>query len=133
MVILITGKANSGKTHYATELQREMVGDGFIVEHIDGDDFRKIKGNNDYSDEGRMRNLKDAAERAAELENEGYIVLCSFIAPKKKWRNMMRKYWEVSRVVYMPGGTLWKGTTYQRPSERELRTRYNYRKHDSIF
>jgi adenylylsulfate kinase-like enzyme len=126
MVILIVGKKGSGKSHYAETLKAELEKESYKVAWLDGDKFRAEKGNNDYSDEGRIKNLKDAAKEAAEYEDAGYIVLCSFIAPQKKWRNMMRKYWQVSRVVYLPGGELWPGTHFQMPSEREIETRYNY-------
>jgi len=130
MVILITGKKGSGKTHYANTLLAELQSELYKAHWIDGDKFRAIKGNNDYSDEGRIRNLMEAAKEAAEYEQAGYIVLCSFIAPKKKWRYRMRKLWECSRVVYIPGGTLWPGTKYEVPSEREMRTIYNYKKEE---
>ena len=127
MVILITGKKGAGKSYYAQKLVEEMRSEDYKVYWLDGDKFRAKKGNQYYSDEGRIRNLMEAAEIAAEYEHIGYIVVMSFIAPRKEWRKMMRKKWQVSRVVYIPGGTLWEGTTYQRPSERELQTKYNNR------
>jgi adenylylsulfate kinase-like enzyme len=90
------------------------------VSWVDGDVFRKETGNQDFSYQGRKRNLKDAAIRAAKLEENGNLVVCSFVAPKKRWRRMMRKYWKESLVVYIPGGTLWEGTTYEIPDLKEL-------------
>lgn len=133
MVILITGKKGSGKTHYAETLMSELKSEAYKVVHIDGDSLRNESGNNDYSDEGRIKNLKRAAELAAVYEQKGYIVLLSFIAPRRKWRNVMRKYWEQSRIVYMPGGTLWEGTTYEIPSEEEYKIQYNYTKSDEAW
>jgi len=125
MVILITGKAGAGKTTYAARLEEELVREGLRVARIDADDFRRQRQNKDYTDEGRWRNLKDAAEFAYELEKGGYTVLMSFIAPKKEWRDRMRDMWKQSRVVYIPGGTLWEGTTYETPTEDELNLRIN--------
>lgn len=120
MVILITGKKGSGKTTYATRLAEDLKKDGKSVEILDGDAYRYLHGNEDYSDQGRIRNLMGAAEEAAKLEEEGNIVLLSFIAPRREWRDMMRAQWEESVVVYIPGGTLWEGTTYEMPTEDEL-------------
>ena len=50
----------------------------------------------------------------------GYMVLVSFIAPKKEWRDSMRMLWIKSRVIYLPGGILWEGTGYETPTEEEL-------------
>jgi len=127
MVILITGKQGSGKTTYAKRLMQEFEAEHFKVKHIDGDVFRKETGNTDYSDEGRQRNLMGAASLAAEYEKRGYKVLVSFIAPYKRLRNKMRSQWEISRIVYLPGGALWEGSRYERPTEREMEVRHNYK------
>ena len=87
---------------------------------IDGDVFRNKTENQDYSDAGRFRNLISAALQAQHAEKMGYIVLVSFIAPKKDWRDQMRKHWFQSRVIYLPGGQLWEGTEYEQPTEEEL-------------
>jgi len=120
MVILITGKQNAGKTFYATSLKLELELEGRKVVLLDGDEWRQKHKNTDFSDEGRIINLISASKEAERFENMGYIVLMSFIAPKKKWRETMSKYWSVSRVVYIPGGTLWEGTSYEKPDDEEL-------------
>ena len=48
----------------------------------------------------------------------------AFIAPHKEIRDEMRDMWQCSRVVYLPGGDLWEGTTYDIPTNTELGTRY---------
>jgi adenylylsulfate kinase len=123
MVILVTGKAGAGKTTYATRYAEELKAEGHRVVMIDGDEFREQRGTTkpeDFSDEGRISNLMDAAKMAAEFEEKGYIVILAFIAPKEEWRDMMRKLWKLSVVVYIPGGTLWPGTNYERPTFDEL-------------
>jgi adenylylsulfate kinase-like enzyme len=116
MVYLITGKKDAGKTHYGTALTNELLGVGFNAAMLDGDVFRDQTKNQDFTDEGRRRNLIGAAQEAARMEREGAIVVCCFIAPKKEWRDAMREYWKESKVIYIPGGTLWPGTTYEVPS-----------------
>lgn len=118
MVYLITGKSDAGKTRYAKAFADELMADGHKVVCIDGDEFRQQTNNDDFSDQGRILNLTEAAKLAADLESKGNIVLVSFVAPKRAWRNMMRQYWHESQVVYLPGGTLWEGTTYERPEFR---------------
>lgn len=124
MVILITGKAGAGKTHYAAQFANELKNsNGQHIAHIDGDIFRQQMGNQEYTDKGRYKNLMQAARKAAEYEKKGFLVICSFIAPKRIWRDAMRAYWEESMIVYIPGGTLWEGTNYEKPSLDELQIR----------
>lgn len=115
MVLLITGKAGAGKTHYANALAKELTDEGMQVSTIDGDAFRAEHGNKDFSDKGRIANLIKAAQLAQDYEFKGHIVILSFIAPKQEWRDLMQTYWKESRVIYIPGGTLWKDTIYERP------------------
>ena len=120
MVYLITGKKDAGKTTYGKRFAEELKAEGHKVIMIDGDEFREKKQNDDYSDQGRITNLMNAADMAAEFEEKGYIVVLAFVAPKREWRDMMRKKWRMSVVVYVPGGSLWPGTTYERPTDGEL-------------
>lgn len=120
MVLLITGKAGAGKSTYARRLEKELIDEGIKVAVIDGDEWRQQHDNHDYSDQGRLQNLVTAAQEAAALEQHGNIVLMAFVSPKREWRYVMRKLWNQSRVVYIPGGNLWEGTTYERPDENEL-------------
>ncbi len=120
MVYLITGKKDAGKTTYAERLAEELKLAGYDVVVIDGDEYREKRKNTDFTDEGRIKNLMDAAQMAADLEAEGKIVICAFVSPKREWRDAMREYWRMSIVVYIPGGTLWENTTYERPTDGEL-------------
>ena len=123
MAILITGKKNAGKTTYATRLVQEMLDTGIKAVALDGDVYRKETGNDDYSDAGRQRNLLGVAGVAAELGKQGHVVAVGFVAPRRAWRDEMRRYWKVSRVVYLPGGELWPNTTYEVPSDEEFNIR----------
>ncbi len=115
MIYLITGKAGAGKTHYSRALAAELILEGEKVVVLDGDEFREERKNDDFTDEGRLRNLLGAAKVAADLEAQGFTVVLAFIAPLRKWRQEMRSLWKESEVIYIPGGTLWEGTTYEKP------------------
>lgn len=119
MLYLITGKADAGKTHYAKELCNELKERNELVVWIDGDVFRAKNKNRDYSDAGRIANLREAALAGQEYDKMGYHVVMSFIAPRKLWRDMIRDYYKASVVVYIPGGTLWEGTAYEMPTVEE--------------
>ena len=120
MVYLITGKKDAGKTTYAKRLVQELVASGTQAAVLDGDEFRQETSNDDFTDEGRQRNLIGAAKVAAELEAQGNFVAVAFVAPRKAWREAMRLYWRESRVIYLPGGTLWPNTIYEVPDDEEL-------------
>ncbi|TSA08003.1 MAG: adenylyl-sulfate kinase [Deltaproteobacteria bacterium] len=120
-VVLITGRPGSGKSHHAFHLAQELRSEGKIVRILDGDMFRHQTGNQDFTDAGRIRNLQGLAEAAAEGEWPGHVVIVAAVAPRREWRNMMRAQWqEGSRLVYLPGGCLWPGTTYERPGDDEF-------------
>ena len=125
MVYLITGKAKAGKTHYANELKKELLSAGYKVKCLDGDVLRKETNNDDYSVAGREKNLIEAAVRAKKFEEEGNVVILSFVCPRKVYRDMMRKLWQKSLLIYIPGGELWYGTYYERPDTMELEIRRN--------
>ena len=121
MVILITGKAGSGKSHYSQALAKELTDAKVPVATFDGDALRSETGNKDFTDKGRIQNLIKAASLARQREYAGDVVILSFVAPRKEWRNIMRNFWDESRLVYMPGGTLWKDTTYEIPTDDEFK------------
>lgn len=127
MVILVTGKEGSGKCQYAHDLAREYELEQFRVKWINSSKFRSETGDYNYTEEGKESFLLRVAEVAAEFEQRGYVVILSFIAPRRKWRNKMRKFWEVSRLVYLPGGSMWEGTTYERPNDTEMEVYTNYK------
>lgn len=120
MMYLITGKAGAGKTHYAKQLCAELKEAGELVVWIDGDVFRAKNKNKDFSEAGRVNNLMEASILGKEYADKGYNVVMSFIAPMKAYRAMMRLYFKESITIYIPGGSLWEGTTYEKPTFDEL-------------
>lgn len=116
MVLWITGKAGAGKTTLAHQLANLIP--GAMV--LDGDDIRKKTGNLDFSDEGRRRNIIGIASTASILEDHGIIPIVACVSPTRKFRDEARSIFKKSILIYVPGGTLWAGTTYEIPGSEEM-------------
>lgn len=120
MVILITGKPDSGKTTHAKALAKEYASADCPAMVLDGDEIRSDTNNTDFSDEGRRKNLEKIAVMAAQIEKQGITPIVAVVAPKVALRKMMRLHWRSSRLVYLPGGWLWPGTEYESPLPEEF-------------
>lgn len=86
MIILLFGQPASGKSTLANELIKRL--ESSI--NIDGDKWREITKNKDYSKEGRQRNLKGAFDMALYLEKEGYLPVVSFVTPYQELRDYLK-------------------------------------------
>lgn len=84
MIILLFGQPASGKTTLALEL---LKNNSFI--HIDGDEWRDVTKNKDYSKSGRILNLKGAFDMAIYLERKGHHCLLSFVTPFEQLRQYL--------------------------------------------
>jgi adenylylsulfate kinase-like enzyme len=101
VIILIFGQPASGKTTlartingYITEKIKLGISNDFVCGMniiIDGDEWRKITQNKDYSKEGRMNNLKGAFDTALFLENAGFMVTISMVAPYQSMRDYLKE------------------------------------------
>ena len=87
MIILLYGQPASGKTTLSNELMRIYDKEDAI--QIDGDKWRDVTKNKDYSKEGRNRNLKGAFDMAIYLERAGYMPILSFVTPYKEYRKYL--------------------------------------------
>ena len=92
MIIWLTGQPGSGKTTLANELL------AFFKEHyshqkiinIDGDDLRLINKNQDYSKEGRIKNISTAISIMRFLANKDYLCIVSIVAPYRFLRDELK-------------------------------------------
>ncbi|MFH2094375.1 MAG: adenylyl-sulfate kinase [Bacteroidota bacterium] len=122
MVYWITGRKNAGKTTYAHKLRDELkrISNGQdTVLILDGDDVR-IYFPRGFSDDDRRENIMTIARIAAIAEKQGIIVIVACVSPRRCWRDEARKMFSESRLIYIPGGTLWENTTYEEPDTEEL-------------
>jgi adenylylsulfate kinase len=107
MIILLFGQPASGKTTLANEFTRAYhkaridtdiwkdiynsmtsIYKSFVL--IDGDRWRDITKNKNYTKEGRIENLKQAFNMALYLEKEGYTPVLSFVTPYEELRQYLR-------------------------------------------
>ena len=84
MIILLFGQPASGKTTLADRLFTKFTKDPIFAPNpikVDGDRWRDITQNKDYSLEGRKKNIRSAFDMALYLEKEGYTPIISFVCP----------------------------------------------------
>tara|TARA_B110000003_G_C16611914_1_gene519799 strand:+ start:1206 stop:1670 length:465 start_codon:yes stop_codon:yes gene_type:complete len=92
MIIWLTGQPGSGKTTLATAFIEKVTKDNPDVKiiNIDGDDLRNISKNQDYSKEGRIKNISTAISIMRFLANKNYICVVSIVAPYKFLRDELK-------------------------------------------
>ena len=94
MIFWFTGQPGSGKTTLGKALL-EKLEDSF---HIDGDDLRKLSSNVDYSEQGRISNIKTAQSIAIYLDNKGQNVVVSIVAPYRWLREEFKARHNVNEI-----------------------------------
>lgn len=88
-VYWFTGQPSHGKTVLAKLLKEELQKYGQVF-HIDGDDLRALTLNKDFSEQGRIDNVKGAQKIAHYLHNQDYTVVVSLIAPYRWQREELK-------------------------------------------
>jgi adenylylsulfate kinase len=90
MTFWFTGLSGSGKTTLAFEIQ-SMFSVGSIVV-LDGDILRQIVTQDlGYTHEDRLKNIKRAAGIAKILNDQGIVVISSFITPTNETREVAKQ------------------------------------------
>ena len=94
MIFWFTGQPGSGKTTLGIALLENLD----AAFHIDGDDLRGLSANVDYSEQGRISNIKTAQSIAMYLDNKGKNVVVSVVAPYKWLREEFKGRHNVNEV-----------------------------------
>ena len=94
MIFWFTGQPGSGKTTLGKALL-EKLDNSY---HIDGDDLRGLSANVDYSEQGRISNIRTAQSIAMYLDNKGKNVVVSVVAPYRWLREEFKERHKVSEI-----------------------------------
>ena len=98
MIYWFTGHPGHGKTTLALALIAQLKRLGYSPHHIDGDDLRDMTGNKDYSEAGRISNVKDAQSIARFLHHNEEVVIVSLIAPYRDMREELKSSIVMSEI-----------------------------------
>ena len=102
MIYWFTGQPGAGKTVLGTKLkdflQTEKRNWRKDVFYIDGDNLRELTLNKDYSEAGRIQNIKNAQLLAYFLQNNECDVVVSLVAPYKELREEFKKICETNII-----------------------------------
>lgn len=91
-VIWLTGLSGSGKTTLASLLEKRLFELNYFCQILDGDNVRSgINKNLKFTEEDRMENIRRIAEVSKLFMNCGIILICAFISPTNKMRQMAKE------------------------------------------
>jgi len=91
-VIWFTGLSGSGKSTLANNLEKKLISEGILTYILDGDNIRSgLNKDLDFSENGRVENIRRIGEVAKLMTEAGIVVLTAFISPFKEDRNTVRK------------------------------------------
>ncbi len=86
-----TGLSGSGKSTVANVVEQELYNAGFRTYILDGDNIRKgLNKDLNFTEEGRIENIRRIGEVAKLLTDAGIIVLAAFVSPFLKDRQLLR-------------------------------------------
>jgi len=90
-VCWFTGYSGSGKSTVAKALEKKLFAAGCQTMLLDGDTLRHgLNGDLGFSDDDRTENIRRAGEAAKLFFESGDIVICAFISPFEKDRDLAR-------------------------------------------
>ena len=120
MIFWFTGQPGSGKTTLGKALLKKLDN----VFHIDGDDLRGLLANVDYSEQGRINNIRTAQSIAMYLDNKGKNVVVSVVAPYKWLREEFKERHNVNEIYVhtteIRGREHYFAEDYEKPEENFL-------------
>jgi len=89
-VYWFTGLSGSGKSTLSESFYEYLKKKNLRVEHLDGDAVRNIFPKTGFTKEDRDKHIKRVGFLASKLENNGVIVIASFISPYQETRDFVR-------------------------------------------
>lgn len=96
----MTGLSGAGKSTLADALERELVARGRHSYVLDGDNIRRgLSADLDFSETGRVENIRRVAEVAKLMMDAGLVVITSLISPFRSDREMARELIGPDRFV----------------------------------
>lgn len=100
LVVWITGLPGSGKTSVASKLARILRSRRLPVVQLDGDEFRKVMGDDlGYDSESRLRNARRISRLCKLIADQGVHVIAgtvSLFRERHEWnRKEIPRYFEV--------------------------------------
>ena len=120
MIFWFTGQPGSGKTTLGKALLTKL--DNSF--HIDGDDLRGLSANVDYSEQGRISNIRTAQSIAMYLDNKGKNVVVSVVAPYLWLREEFKERHNVNEIFVhtteIRGREHYFAKDYEKPEENFL-------------
>ena len=89
----LTGQPGAGKTVLGQKIKEflKLLDFKKKIFIVDGDDIREIWQNQDYSEEGRKTNIKNAQALVKYLHRYGHVVV-SLVAPYRELREEFKNY-----------------------------------------
>tara|TARA_R110001599_G_scaffold130514_8_gene305727 strand:+ start:11337 stop:11780 length:444 start_codon:yes stop_codon:yes gene_type:complete len=91
MIYWLTGQPSHGKTILAKLLVKHYEKSNIKLFHIDGDDLRKLTTNQNYSEEGRIQNVRTAQKISDYLHNQNFDVVVSLVSPYRWLREEFKE------------------------------------------
>ena len=102
MIVVFFGQPTSGKTTLCKQLFLWFKKNAKNkVHYMDGDKFRNIFSNKDYSKEGRIKNLNLASNIAHYQQSLNDIVLMAFVYPYEECRKYLEQYGDEVLWIYL--------------------------------
>jgi adenylyl-sulfate kinase len=99
-VLWFTGLSGSGKSTTANALELRLFQMGYHTHLLDGDNIRHgLNKDLDFSEAGRIENIRRIGEVAKLFVDAGLIVLTAFISPFRSDRQMVRNLVEQDEFI----------------------------------
>jgi adenylylsulfate kinase len=92
LLVWFTGLSGSGKSTLAVQLEAQLHERGFKTYLLDGDNIRAgLNKDLNFTDEGRIENIRRIGEVAKLMLDAGVVVLSAFISPFQSDRDQVRQ------------------------------------------